>query len=649
MRLINKIVISKFRSFGEKTEIICSDLNVFTGCNDCGKSNIIKALDLFFNNKVGHERYNPDSDFNKWFRDNNERGTRDITIKVYFAPGSFKDINGINNGFIAEKIFGIDGSIRSYFYLSEDSEALEDDSTSYKRADSVIRDKIKFIYVPAIRDEEFRRTLQKELLQITNSGNKLSKTFSDLRNELGNTFTEFSTMIKSKVNISVNADIQFSALLESMSFNTDEQITIRKRGRGGKEQQPVAMANRGDGIQMQFLSFLLWFLTTKDKKHKYIWGYEEPEIAFEYKKQFEMSDIYSAVFAKDAQIFATTHSPAFLFSEAEHIKQYRVYKFKDEKKQRYVSRVADIFEKNGHLFETAENQQQLKDDLLGYNYQKVFNVLGNIVKDSSDYKLLEEQIKNLQQDIQLAKKETNASKKREKQISETLKQLFPNKIFICEDEKAVSIWEKWLKLVGVEDVKIISSKGCGNDYTEIAFQNKKKEKPGYDPKIYREFDRDGYTTNQIKFLERIIPQKFNSFTKYKINFLPVCEIENFIVLTKDTFSEEFIRKDESSYDKIKDALCDTARENLLRIKSRYGDVIKEEEDKKLFDSLFNPQSMPQKMRDEAKIDIRSSFPGKDICKLTDIKANTILKNYKIETMPNSLKVYLEDIRNFFNE
>ena len=648
MKLINKIVISKFRSFGEKTEFSCSDLNVFTGCNDCGKSNIIKAIDLFFNNKVGHERFNPESDFNKWFRDNNERGTRDIIIRIYFAPGNFKDINGINNGFIAEKIFGIDGSIRSYFYLSENQEALDINSTSYKRADSVIRDKIKFIYVPAIRDEEFRRNLQKELLQITNSGNKLSKTFSDLRKELDNTFTEFSKMIKNKVNISVNADIQFSALLESMSFNTNEQIVIRKRGRGGEESQPVAMSNRGDGIQMQFLSFLLWFLTTKDKRHKYVWGYEEPEIAFEYKKQFEMSDIYSAVFANSAQIFATTHSPAFLFDNSERIKQYRVYKHKEEKKKRFISRIENIFGGNGNLFESIDNQYILREDLLGYNYQKIFHVLGNIIKDSSDYKLLEEQVKKLQHDVQLAHMETKASKKREEHISNVLNQMFPEKIFICEDAKAVSVWEKWFSLIGIENVKIVPSKGCGNDTTEVVFQNKMKERAGYNPQIYREFDRDGYTAEQIDFLEQIIPQKFTCFAKYKIKFLPVCEIENFIVLTNDMFSEEFIRNNEALYDNIKDAFCDTARENLLRIKSRYAGAV-EEAQKDIFNILFNPQSMPQKMRDEAKKDIKTSLPGKNICALTDIKINKQLKGYKLETMPQSLKEYLEDIRDFFKD
>lgn len=647
MKLINKVSISKFRSFGEKTEFSCSDLNVFTGCNDCGKSNIVKALDLFFNNKVGHERFNPDSDFNKWFRDNNERGTRDIVIKIYFAPGNYKDIDGINNGFIAEKIFGIDGSIRSYFYLSENQDALEVNSTSYKRADSVIRDKIKFIYVPAIRDEEFRRALQKELLQITNSGNKLSETFSNLRGELDKTFAEFSKTIKTKVNISVNADIQFSTLLESMTFNTNEQIVIRKRGRGGKESQPVAMINRGDGIQMQFLSFLLWFLTTKDRKHRYIWGYEEPEIAFEYKKQFEMSNVFSDVFPKNAQIFATTHSPAFLFKETEHIKQYRVYKFNDEKKNRYVSRVTNLFEKNAKEQEHKGNEYQLRDDLLGYNYHKIFNILGNIVKDSSDYKGLEEKIRKLQEDIRIAQKESEASKKREEDLSQTLNQMFPDNIFICEDEKAVSIWTEWFKLFEIEYIKIISSKGCGNDTVEIVFENKIKENPKYKPKIYRELDRDGYTSEQITYLENIIPQKHKCFAKYKIKFLPVCEIENFIVLSEKIFTEEFIREDETSYDKIKDALCDTARENLRRIKNKYESIVKEE-DKKLFEKTFNPQNMPQKMRDEAKNNIKSFFPGKDICKLTKIKVNTKFKNFTLNTMPDSLKEYLEDIRNFFN-
>ena len=45
--LIKKIEISSFRSI-EKISIEVSEINVFSGINDVGKSNILKALNLFF-------------------------------------------------------------------------------------------------------------------------------------------------------------------------------------------------------------------------------------------------------------------------------------------------------------------------------------------------------------------------------------------------------------------------------------------------------------------------------------------------------------------------------------------------------------------------------------------------------------------------
>ena len=54
MRYIEKIEISKFRSFGETIKIDTFDFNVFSGGNDSGKSNILKALNLFFNNQTDH-------------------------------------------------------------------------------------------------------------------------------------------------------------------------------------------------------------------------------------------------------------------------------------------------------------------------------------------------------------------------------------------------------------------------------------------------------------------------------------------------------------------------------------------------------------------------------------------------------------------
>jgi len=54
VKLVERIEIRYFRSFSEKTIKIVDlkDLNIFSGSNDVGKSNVLKALNLFFNNEI---------------------------------------------------------------------------------------------------------------------------------------------------------------------------------------------------------------------------------------------------------------------------------------------------------------------------------------------------------------------------------------------------------------------------------------------------------------------------------------------------------------------------------------------------------------------------------------------------------------------
>lgn len=50
---INKITIKNFRSYKELVTIEVNDLNVFVGKNDIGKSTVLEALDIFFNEGKG--------------------------------------------------------------------------------------------------------------------------------------------------------------------------------------------------------------------------------------------------------------------------------------------------------------------------------------------------------------------------------------------------------------------------------------------------------------------------------------------------------------------------------------------------------------------------------------------------------------------
>ena len=51
MITIKKIRIKNFRSIVDET-IDLTDINFFVGKNDCGKSNVLKALNLFFNDQT---------------------------------------------------------------------------------------------------------------------------------------------------------------------------------------------------------------------------------------------------------------------------------------------------------------------------------------------------------------------------------------------------------------------------------------------------------------------------------------------------------------------------------------------------------------------------------------------------------------------
>ena len=53
MKLI-KVIIENFQGIEERTTLDISNCNVLIGRNDVGKSTVMKALDLFFNNVVSN-------------------------------------------------------------------------------------------------------------------------------------------------------------------------------------------------------------------------------------------------------------------------------------------------------------------------------------------------------------------------------------------------------------------------------------------------------------------------------------------------------------------------------------------------------------------------------------------------------------------
>ncbi|PQJ09876.1 hypothetical protein CJD36_018310 [Flavipsychrobacter stenotrophus] len=256
MKYINRVIITKFRSFGTNETIDCSDLNIFSGGNDSGKSNILKALNLFFNSETDFNvKYNSERDFNKWYRDNNERGERNISIKLFFSKGNFYDKGGINDGFIAERVFYTNGG--SDFNFS-DLLGKEISTTGIKRANAIVSEKIQYIYIPAIRDLNFREAVQRKIQSVADSSDGRGKN-SSLKDALNavsigikDELKELNQYVLDVMGIEVEPTVNFTTLLESLSFDTSEKIKITKRKSKNLETQSVALNSRGDGIQMHF-------------------------------------------------------------------------------------------------------------------------------------------------------------------------------------------------------------------------------------------------------------------------------------------------------------------------------------------------------------------------------------------------------------
>ncbi|MBK7436534.1 MAG: AAA family ATPase [Saprospiraceae bacterium] len=204
MRYIEEIKISKFRSIGPSETFESLDLNIFSGSNDSGKSNFLKALNLFFTGQTElNIRYNPENDFNKWFRDNNIRGERNIEIELKIAKGNYGDKGGINEGFTAKKIFRVDGGQEIKFFNKRGNELLQA-SKSYNKANGVISERIRYVYIPAIRDTKFRESLQRLIQEIANSTDKrfksqdLKEAFEKMESGIDNQLKELTDYVKEK-------------------------------------------------------------------------------------------------------------------------------------------------------------------------------------------------------------------------------------------------------------------------------------------------------------------------------------------------------------------------------------------------------------------------------------------------------------------
>lgn len=344
MQIIKAVSIKNFRSIIKfDNPLDTSDLNIMIGLNDSGKSNLLKALNLFFRGKT---EFNTDfrfeDDFCKFT--NIPRGkAAEIEIAVTFQlPKTYTKSGGL---IVWKKIWR-----KSGFY----EEKFQDEKgNTYKteRTKSIawLR-KLKYYYVPAIRDEKYFNYLMglvHDALSECNSSafTKSSNDFlGGVKKQVINLVNDLTDVTGMNSEIGMPSDFkQLFATLDFSLFANNQHISITKHG---------------DGIKAQHIPVILLFIakTLKNRKERQlnsdiIWGFEEPENNLEFSKSFAMADFF-AKNSKKIQIFINTHSPAFYLLATKKSLNSRLY---------WVSK--DFTGKTLYTSRNIENSSKIDEDM----------------------------------------------------------------------------------------------------------------------------------------------------------------------------------------------------------------------------------------------------------------------------------------------
>ena len=323
MIIIAKVEIEYFRSLKKTSIKDLNHLNVFSGKNDIGKSNVLKALDTFFNK--AHIDFN--DDFNKErlteVRQESVKGKQFIKITIEFVnPGSYKTLP---DHFTVSKSWDrqgnlIEGHKDNFEALVRRNKIKKEDIKKARASLTKFLNKIRYTYVPAIRDENFFTFLL----------NKLQETIFEVEERKRNqTFqTNISSFNKTIGNLTTALNEEFqrvSGIPSTLSFPTNvSEIFQRLIIDTSSGDHNIPLRLRGDGIRLRYIPTILNYISEHSKYFE-CWGFDEPENSCEYSLSEKIAKQFSTEYSKKTQIFVASHSFHFISLSDKNTTKYRVY------------------------------------------------------------------------------------------------------------------------------------------------------------------------------------------------------------------------------------------------------------------------------------------------------------------------------------
>ena len=302
---IREILIKNFRSIVNLT-LSTKGLNMFVGLNDVGKSNILKALNLFFNGQTDENSgFNFILDYSKLATKRSNKA-EEIAVQLKFEiPSNYKD----SGEFVWKKVWRSSG-------LHFDS--LRDHTFSPYSKTPVLLSRINYTYVPATKSNDYFMRLLGDLYSCISS---------DAESEINKKTTEYADSIQTFTKrigeiIKTNIGIDSALAMPPSQVDIFKLLTFSTKD---VKNNNVYLEQRGDGIKSRHIPAILKFISEYNNSTynirgsvpvTTIWGYEEPETGIELSRCFDLANELLK-YSKEIQIFATTHSPAFYTLEGD--------------------------------------------------------------------------------------------------------------------------------------------------------------------------------------------------------------------------------------------------------------------------------------------------------------------------------------------
>lgn len=319
MHLIDEVEISYFRSFYKFKIRKMADLNVIFGKNDSGKSNVVRALNLFFSGSPDHTQlFEFPIDFcdkRSLEAEESEDVRKFLYVKVTFnTPISFR--KSLGEKFYVKRQWTVS---RGKDYHEEFSSNI---SSNRRHIATRFLNKIKFIYIPAIKDIRIFEMLLSGIHETVASAPDFETAVGDFSNRIQDLTMEMFDTLPMEVSSStkIGAPTRLSQLFQTLDFET---IAV------GETNPKSLTRQRGDGIKVRHIPELLNFISEKDEFEYHIWGFEEPENSLDFvASQSEASRLLSLAKGSKVQIFMTTHSPSFYLLDDDRVA--KIYVRKDQ-------------------------------------------------------------------------------------------------------------------------------------------------------------------------------------------------------------------------------------------------------------------------------------------------------------------------------